>query len=169
MSDKFHFVVAVIIGITVPCIIGSLYLNNTIKNLEKEIEYTDKPLVISGETTLKDIPLKLSQDNKDEESVLDFEVSYIGDSSKARYSLLLSDISYSQNIDPIDIIWSLKDKDDDKILKRGTILELSNDRTILSDVSITPGDIHKYELTFYLSNVNVEYSSGNLSLNVSAS
>lgn len=169
MSDKSHFVVAVIIGITIPCIIGGLYLRNIIKEKNDNIEHTGKPLIINGETELLDVPLKFSQEKTDERSIMDFEVSYIGDSSEVRYSLNLSNISYSQNIDPIDIIWSLEDIDDSKILKRGTILELSNNRTILSNRRITPGDIHKYELTFYLSKVNVEYSSGNLSVNLSTS
>ncbi len=167
MNDHTYFVVAVIMTIAVPILIGVMYLNEegtggSSKYVSNE---NKKGIILDGETSVLEEPLNFQKDDD-----IEFDVEYVGEEKSSTFDIILNVTDYSVNVNSADIIYELERINEDgstNLISNGSLEKNNIDNiSLIRNQKIDLGEKLKYRLYYYLSNETIDYSSGNISLYV---
>lgn len=160
MNDRKEFVLAVIVALIVPIVIGTMYFFEMTKKMgsnEFIAKLADvKELALFGRTAINETFVSPIED-KDyiNGSVLDFEVDYAsGKDEIATYEIELMDIKSSQKIDFISVRWRLLKYDEQKekfeSIATGNFSSDSDEIVLIENERLLLKDSHKYRLYYYI-------------------
>lgn len=167
MNDNTYFVVAVIMTIAVPILIGVMYLNEegTGGYSKYVLSENRTGLILDGETSVLDEPL-----NFQKEDDIEFDVEYVGEEKSSTFDIILNVTDYSVNVNSADILYELETVNEDgstNLVSNGSLEKNNSDNiSLIRNQKIGLGEKLKYRLYYYLSNKTIDYSSGNISLYV---
>lgn len=157
-TDKY-FIYSIIVALTIPIIISSIYLKVQYQKytIIDSIAYIDSPIEIVSDNNIINTHLRYNKENE-----FTFSVNYQdGKIDNKKYTIKLNNIYSSRRC---RITWTLSDSNyRDIIIKTGTFesSESPTEVTILDNKLINKNDVHNYIFKYKLS----ENTDDNISFN----